>query len=434
MKYIISVLLILYLIQNSQIAQTIDTLQNSQLHKVENHFDPDVAAESYINSLSAENRSLSDRYTEGGYWHTLWALLIEIVVAIIFLFFGLSKWMKKISMKVKNINLQNFIYIVLYFIFSFLLVLPYSIYKGFIREHRFGLSNMSFSAWFGEELLGLVLNVVLLGLLLVVIYYTIRKTKERWWIWAGGISTVFIILMIFISPVFLAPLFNEYKELSDGQLKDDILSLARANGIPADKVYQYNASKQSKGIGAHVSGIGKTIRISLNDNLLNRCSPAEIKAVMAHEMGHYVLNHVQQLILLFSLMFFIGLRLLHISFQWAWKKWGKQWNITGISDIGGLPLLMALISILLFLLTPLLNNLSRQDEVEADIFGLNAAREPDGFASVSMMTSEYRKTSPGHWEEILLHDHPSPHSRVVMAMRWKAENLEKSKPEETIDP
>jgi STE24 endopeptidase len=229
--------------------------------------------------------------------------------------------------------------------------------------------------------------------------------------------------VIFISPVFLAPLFNEYTELPDGTIKDDILSLARANGIPTNNVYQFDASKQSKRISANVNGIGSTIRISLNDNLLNRCNVEEIRAVMAHEMGHYVLNHVQGLILLFCLMFFVGFWLLHISFRWLWQKWGKRWNITGISDIGSLPLLMVILVIFVFVSTPLINNIIRMDEVEADIFGLNAAREPDGFASVAMMLSEYRKVSPGHWEEILLYDHPSPRSRVIMAMRWKAENL-----------
>jgi STE24 endopeptidase len=283
---------------------------------------------------------------------------------------------------------------------------------------------MSFGEWFGEELLGLLVSVILFGLLLLAIYFAIRRVKDRWWIWAGGISTLFIILVIYISPVLLAPLFNEYSELPNGPLKEEILSLARANGIPANKVYQFDASKQSKRISANVNGIGNTIRISLNDNLLNRCNTEEIKAVMAHEMGHYVLNHVQGMILLFSLMFFIGFWLLHISFRWIWKKWGKQLNISGISDIGGLPLIMVLLAFYLLLSTPLINNIVRSNEVEADIFGLNAAREPDGFASVAMMLSEYRKVSPGHWEEVIFCDHPSPRSRVMMAMKWKAENLD----------
>jgi len=393
----------------------------------EGSFNPEEAVEAYIQSLPAEERAMSDRYGEGNYWHLLWDLLVEMAIAGIFLFLGLSKWMKKISVKLKNINLQNTVYIILYFLFSFILIFPYSAWKGFIREHRFGLSNMSFGEWLGEELTGLTVTIVLLGILLLIIYKIIRKTKERWWIWAWGISTVFIIFVIYISPVFLAPLFNEYTELPDGSLKQEILSLAKANGIPSENVYKYNGSKQTKGISANVNGIGNTIRISLSDNLLERCNDEEIKAVMAHEMGHYVLNHVQKMVVLFSILFFIGFALIHYSFQWFWMRWGKRCNISGISDIAGLPLMMVLLSFFIFLSTPITNNISRQDELEADIFGLNAAREPDGFAGAAMMTSEYRKASPAKWEEILFYDHPSPRSRVMMAMRWKAENLSKKK-------
>ena len=282
---------------------------------------------------------------------------------------------------------------------------------------------MSFGGWFGEELTNLLVNVVLLTLLLLVIYFLIRKTKKYWWIWTSVVSTLFFVIVIFIYPVFIAPLFNTYTELPAGKVRSEILSLARANGIPTDHVYEFNASKQSKRISANVSGIGSTIRISLNDNLLNRCTPAEIKAVMAHEMGHYVLHHVQKLILYFGVLLFAGFWLVDITCSRLLKKWGQRWKISGMDDIGGLPLLMVVFSFYIFLAAPITNNITRTTESEADIFGLNASREPDGFARAAMMTSEYRKVDPGHWEEIIFYDHPSPHSRVLMAMKWKAENL-----------
>lgn len=429
MRYFLYGILLIIFFQLTASPQTTDSLQYEHIKAI-GRFDPEAAVQEYLDTLSPEEQATSDRYAEGNYWHMLWSFLIEIFIAVVFLFFGLSKWMKKVSSRVRYVNLQNLIYIIFYFIFSFIMTFPYAVYKGFFREHKFGLSNMSFGEWFGEELIGLLVNIILLGLLLLVIYYVIRRTKERWWIWAGGISTVFIIIVIFISPVFLAPLFNEYTELTDGSIKEDILKLARANGIPTENVYQFDASKQSKRISANVNGIGRTIRISLNDNLLNRCNREEIKAVMAHEMGHYVLNHVQNLIILFSIMFFIGFWLIHISFHWFLRRWGKRWNISDISDIGGLPLVMVLLSFFIFLSTPLVNNIIRQNEVEADIFGLNAAREPDGFASVAIMLSEYRKVSPRHWEEVIFCDHPSPKSRIIMAMKWKAENL-KEEPKST---
>ena len=387
------------------------------------YFDISEATSQYLNKLNPDEKERSDRYFGGGYWHLLWGLLVEIVVAFVFLSLGLSRWIRKISMKVKNINLQNLIYILLYLIFAFIISLPYSIYVGFIREHKFGLSNMSFGAWFGEEITSLAVSLVLMGILLVFIYAAIRKTKEKWWIWAGFISIVFLIIILFISPIFIAPLFNKYTDLEEGELKSEILSLARANGIPTNHVYQFNASKQTKSISANVSGFGKTIRISLNDNLLNRCSDAEIRAVMAHEMGHYVLHHIYRFILTFGILIFLGFWLIHKSFHLINTRRKTAWNINGLSDISGLPLFVILFSVYIFFATPVYNNIIRSAEIEADVFGLNASREPDGFAKAIMMTSEYRKVAPGKWEEIIFYDHPSPKTRIETAMRWKKENI-----------
>jgi len=241
--------------------------------------------------------------------------------------------------------------------------------------------------------------------------------------WAGGISIIFFVFVLFIGPVFILPLFNKYKPLEEGKFKNEILSIARANGVPAKNVYQFNASKQSTRISANVSGFGSTIRISLNDNLLNKCSSAEVKAVMSHEIGHYVLNHIFKGLIMLLIIIIIGFVLLNWSLTKTLKKWGGKWNLKDISDIGTLPLFMFLFSLFFFFTRPVLNNISRTAEIEADYFGLNAAQEPDGFASIAMKLSEYRKISPGRWEEILFFDHPSGRTRVYNAMVWKAEHL-----------
>ena len=144
---------------------------------------------------------------------------------------------------------------------------------------------------------------------------------------------------------------------------------------------------------------------------------------MAHEIGHYVLNHMVKLILGFGVLLFIAFALVGWIMKKALSRWGSRWKISDMSDIRGLPLIMVLFSLFIFLTTPLQNNLSRNVELEADYFGLNAAREPDAFASVIMKLSEYRKISPGHWEEIIFYDHPSGKTRIFNAMRWKAENM-----------
>jgi len=391
-------------------------------------FDPHAATEQYINSLTGEQKEKSDSYFEGGYWLLVWNFLYGIGVAWIFLSKGLSQRIKNIATKVRNINMQNLIYTGLYFVSAYLLSFPLKVYKDFYREHQYDLSNLTFGSWLREEMIGLFLVIIIGGLLIMGIYRAMRKLKQDWWKWAGGFTFFVLILLFFIGPIFISPLFNKYEPLSDEVVKESILSMARANSVPVDNVYQFDASKQSDRISANVSGIGSTIRISLNDNLLNRCTPAEVKAVMGHELGHYVLNHSYEGLIYFTVIIFIGFGFVHWSFHKIISRWGGKWQLNEISDIAGLPLFIALFSIYFFLAQPVINSIIRTNEMESDVFGLNAAQEPDGFASVAMKLSEYRKINPGYWEEILLFDHPSGHTRVLTAMKWKAEMLRRTQP------
>ncbi|MGE0588310.1 MAG: M48 family metallopeptidase [Cyclobacteriaceae bacterium] len=388
-------------------------------------FDPYEATEAYLNTMTAEQKAKSDSYFEGGYWLILWDLLYGLAVAWIFMSKGLSQHLKSIATKAKSINVQNFIYVALYFIAAYVLSYPLNIYENFFREHQYDLSNLTFGGWMAEEFKGLLISIILGSLLTVGIYSAIRRLKDNWWKWAGGFSFVILFFLILIAPVFISPLFNTYTPLTDEKVKESILSMARANSVPVDNVYQFDASKQSDRISANVSGIGNTIRISLNDNLLNRCTPEEVKAVMGHELGHYVLNHVYEGLVYFTVIIFIGFGFVHWSFKKVVGRLGANWSSKEISDIATFPLFVALFSVYFVLARPAINSIVRTNEQEADVFGLNASREPDGFASVAMKLSEYRKINPGPIEEILLFDHPSGRTRVLTAMKWKAENLKK---------
>lgn len=389
-------------------------------------FDPEMATQKYLDTLTPEEKEKSDAYFEGGYWLILWNLVLGIIVTWVFLSLGLSRWIKRIATKAKDIDIQNLIYISLYFLFAFILILPFNIYQGYFREHQYNLSNLSFGEWLVDMFKILILTLVFGNIILIAVYKAIRKTGQDWWIWASGIAYVFIIFGMFIGPVFITPIFNEYKPLEEGKLKNEILSLARANGVPAQNVYQFDASKHSNKISANVSGIGSTLRISLNDNLLKRCSTSEVRSVMAHEIGHYVLNHIYKGIILLIIVLVIAFAIINWCLNKTICRWGKEWNINTISDIGSLPLLVLLFILVFYFSKPIINNFSRTIEIEADYFSLNAAQEPDGFASIAMKLSEYRKISPGHLEEIIFFDHPSGRTRVHNAMIWKAEHLNKS--------
>jgi len=174
-----------------------------------------------------------------------------------------------------------------------------------------------------------------------------------------------------------------------------------------------------------VSGIGSTIRVSLNDNLLNNCTPAEIKSVLAHELGHYVLNHMYKLLIYLGIVIILVFAFVNMLMKKIISRFGSRWGISSLSDVRSLPLFVLILTCFMFIATPFTNSIIRTTESEADIFGLNAAGEPDGFASVSMKLSEYRKINPGPLEEIIFYDHPSGKTRVSMSMKWKAEHLDK---------
>jgi STE24 endopeptidase len=297
-----------------------------------------------------------------------------------------------------------------------------TVYAGFVREHAYGLATQRFGSWFGDQLKGLALGIVLGGVFAVVIYAVLRRATRTWWIWGSVVTVLFLMLGALIAPVYIAPLFNTYTKLGDPRVTAPILRMARANGIPASEVYEVNASRQSTRVSANVSGFLGTERITLNDNLLRRASLPEIEAVMGHEMGHYVLNHVYKGIMFFGIVTVVGFALLRWGSARMLSRWGAAWGLRGVDDVAALPLLALLVTLYGFLLTPITNSYVRTQEYEADIFGLNAAAQPDGAAAIALKLGEYRKLDPGPLEEFLFFDHPSGRTRIRAAMRWKAEH------------
>jgi STE24 endopeptidase len=199
--------------------------------------------------------------------------------------------------------------------------------------------------------------------------------------------------------------------------------MARANEIPVKQVFEVDASRQTTRVSANVSGFLGTTRIALNDNLLKQCTLPEIRMVMAHEMGHYVLNHGAKLLTYFGIFILIGFALARILFDAAVRRWGGKWGVRGISDPAGLPLLVLILGTLVFLATPFLNTVTRITEREADAFGINTSREPDGMAKATLKLGVYRKLDPTPLEEFIFFDHPSGRARIRMAMDWKAAHL-----------
>ena len=388
-------------------------------------FDAEAATRAYLATLNGAARAKSDAYFEGGYWLPIWGALFSVISYWIMLRFGWSAaWSAWAQRGAKEHRwMAPMLYALPFTLVGALLTLPWSIYTGFIREHQYGMSNQSTFEWTKELLIMTGVGLVLGAVMFTVIYAVIRKSPTRWWLWASVATGALFSVMILIAPIFIEPLLNKYTPMADGPVRTEILRIAHAQHIPTNDVYVVDASKQTKRISANVSGIGPTIRIALNDNLLNRSNIHGIKAVMGHEMGHYKLNHIQKLLAYLTLMSLILFVILYLVAPRILARLGNRWSVREISDPASAPLLFMLLSILSVPGGIIFNSIIRHHESEADAFGLEAAREPDGFAMTAMQLSEYRKVEPSAVEEFLFYDHPSGRTRVRMAMDWKAKHL-----------
>ena len=387
-------------------------------------FDPEIAARAYLASVPSDKKARSDAYFEGWYWLELWGFLYGLGAAWLLLTRRWSARMRDLAERVtKRPAVQTYVYWLQFLPAAAILLFPLTVYEGFFREHQYGLATQTFWPWMGDRFKELAVSLVLGGLSVVALYAVVRRAPRTWWIWGALTATALWAFTVLIAPVVVFPLFNRYTRLTDESVRGPILSLARANGIPANDVYVSDASRQTTRVSANVSGLFGTLRITLNDNLLKRCSLPEIESVMGHEMGHYVLNHLVKGVVFAGILIVVGFAFLRFAFDAMTRRFGARWGVRGPADPAGMPLFAVLISVYLFVLTPVTNTLTRTQEAEADIFGLNASAQPEGFAEVTLKLGEYRKLEPSPLEEFLFYDHPSGRSRILMAMRWKAEHV-----------
>jgi len=431
-KFLLPVVFLLTLFSS---AQTNSPTSPATSSSTASQFDVRVAVDAYLAKMPAAQRARSDSYFEGGYWLILWDFLAAAFVLWLMLRFRWSAKMRTLAERITRFGpLQTALYWVQFILVFSVLTFPLSIYEGYFREHKYELLNQNFGEWMRDQLVVLAVGIVLGAILMVPLFWLVRRVGKNWWVWGAVLMIVFGAFVSLIAPVYIAPLFNKYKSLEDVRVKDSILRMARANGIPASDVYEFDASRQSNRVSANVSGFASTMRISLNDNLLKRCTLPEIETTMGHEMGHYVLNHEYKGLVISGVLILIGFAFVSWGINFALARWGSAWDIRGITDVAVLPLAAILFLSYLFITTPISNTVTRTMEFEADMYGLNAAQQPDGEANVDMMLGEYRKLDPGPIEEFIFYDHPSGRTRITAAMRWKAEHPEAVSAEELNRP
>jgi STE24 endopeptidase len=387
-------------------------------------FDPTEATKAWLATVPADKRAKSDAYFEGGYWLLLWNFLVGAGISIFLLASKFSAQLRDFSERLTGSNtLQVVICSIGYILIVAVLSFPLTFYQFFVREHQYGFATQTFLPWFTEQLIGLVVGLIAGVIALSILYAVFRRAPRSWWLWGTLVVVVLSFFGNLVAPVYVEPLFNTYKPLTDPNIRDPILAMARANQIPVTQVFEVDASRQTTRVSANVAGLLGTTRIALNDNLLKQCSVPEIRAVMAHEMGHYVLNHGAKLTIYFGVVALFGFAIGKFVFDWALQRWGERWQVRGIADPAGFPLLVLIFVTFAFLMTPVLNSIVRVTEREADQFGINCSREPDGECKVALKLGAYRKLDPSPLEEFIFFDHPSGRARIQMAMDWKAAHL-----------
>ena len=345
--------------------------------------DPGAATRAWLDTVPPEEKARSDTYFEGGYWLILWNFLVTAAIALLLLTTRLSAQIRDVAARLTRFRpIQAGIYAIGFALITGILSFPLNFYEGFVREHRYGMSNQTFGAWFGEWLNAAAIAVLILAISLAILYRIFQATGRTWWIWGTVFGIILVTIGSIMAPVLIEPIFNKYTPLTDPKIRDPILALARANQIPVTQVFVVDQSRQTKRASANVSGLAGTTRIALNDNLLNQCTLSEIREVMAHEMGHYVLNHGAKGTTFLAIFIFIGFGLAAIIFNRVIGRRGPAWGVSGIADPAGFPLLMLIFATYGFVLTPISNTIGRNIEREADAFAINAAREPDAAAMI----------------------------------------------------
>lgn len=381
--------------------------------------DPEAATRAYLDSVPLERRQKTKSYARGNYALDIFDFAYSSLILIGLLAFGVSAKMRDVAVRITRLRpLQTILYWVQLLLLTTLFAFPLTLYRSFFRETAYGLLNQAFGDWMIDQFKELAIGIVIGGIFVMFLYGVLRKAPRLWWLWGSVVMIVFIIISIALSPVYIQPLFNKFTPVQNQEIREGILTMAHQQGIPAEEVYEMDASRRTDRISAYVAGFLGTMRIVMFDTTLKRCTPEEIGFIMGHEMGHYVLNHVAKHIAFFSLLIMGGFLFASWGFQRAIRRW-PRWRVNDVGDNAGFPLLILLLSAFLFITGPLTNTWIRVHEDHADDFGLNASRTPDAAATTFLKLGEYRDLEPHPVVEALLYDHPSGRYRIRNAMEWK---------------
>jgi STE24 endopeptidase len=379
-------------------------------------FDPEAATRAYIDSLGAEALAKAASYTAGNHWLLLWGLVVSSIVTWLIVRWGiLDRVASRLSRR--GPNLRAFLVAAVFFVISALITLPWSLYEEWWRERGYGRTSQPLADFLKQDAIGIALSALIGALFMMGVYALIRRTGRRWWLWSGGLTAIATSALLLLSPILIEPLFNDYQPVPAGEVRDALVVMAEEAGVPTERIFVYDGSRQSNNFTANVSGLGGSARIAISDVAFKGASLDEVRAVTGHEIGHYVLGHVWRIVIIasiLSVLFFFLADRLYPRFA---RAFGSR---AALSDPTGLPVLLFIVTFFGLLAQPVFNTLSRIDETESDQYSLESVNLPDALASALVKTAEYRNPRPNRVQELVFYTHPSVERRVRRAMEWKA--------------
>lgn len=373
------------------------------------------------NSTSAQADSPEARhYNRVRRWLGIADFVIGFVFLIVLLATGWSGWLRDLAYRIGfgNYSLALFVYLLLLLVISKVLGLGLDFY-GFRLERRYKLSNQRFRSWLWDEVKGFLLGLVMGGIVVELLYFTMRQWPQNWWLLAWAVFMVLFVVLAQLAPVVLFPIFYKFEPLEDEELRRRLVVLSERAGTRVRGVYRWRLSEKSKKANAALTGLGLTRRIILADTLLDNYSPDEIEAVLAHELGHHFHRHILKSIFVQAGITLFGFWAANWTLHYALDH--HLFEFVQVSDFANLPLLALVATALSFLLMPALNAYSRYNERQADQYAFESIASVDPFVSSmnKLADQNLAERTPSRWVEVLFHSHPSISRRLAAAEEWR---------------
>ncbi len=357
--------------------------------------------------------------------HALWVVrrLWEFAVPLAALATGLSVWLRDRARQIGRTPGRTVaVYVAAAWVLLAIVNLPLAAYAGFVRLHAYGLSTQTFPAWLLDQVKTVGFELLILVPSAVGVHRLIVRSPRRWWLLTGLITLPVVLGLALIKPVWIDPAFNRFGTMRDRALEGQILELARRAGVDGSRVFEVDKSRETKAVNAYVTGFLGTKRVVLWDTLVDRLRPDEVRVVMAHELGHYALNHVVQGLLVSSVLVLLGLYAVHRGAQAVLARWGDRLGgIRSIADVAALPLLFALGLAANLILSPVGYAFSRHLEREADRFALELTRDNAAAARafVRLQEANLGYPRPGPVFTAVRATHPSLGDRIDFSNSYR---------------